>query len=753
MVAIFGEKFTASQARGPDIELVVFGDEFYARYETTSGYTVLLDEARGLFCYAELMAGELVSTGVPATDRPPDSLRRHLRDQPRVRNTKFDERQQEKGYPPPRDGEKTLGPNKGLLPGRRVSDGKVRGLTILVEFQDVAAAVSRDDVAAMLNEPGYARNGNTGSVRDYFLTMSSGRLDFTNEVVGPIKLSKNRQYYTKNLLVEEALRAAVQQGVDLKCHDSRGEGVIDSLAFLYAGDTQYVQELWPHNHYVDITIDGVQANFYLIAALGRTPSRLVIGTFCHEAGHLLCRWPDLYDYGTRDGDFEKSAGLGFYCLMSAGNHLDEGRTPAAVCAYLRHLVDWCPKVVDLKTSGPYEARHGAYDTLLRYPTTRKNEYFLVENRVRKGYDRFLPATGLAVYHCDILGSNEWGIGAADRHSQCGLLQADGHRDLETSLEMGDEGDLFGTADGVVLSHATRPSTNQWDGAESGLVVSNVRVQDDVIAFVAGESGSGMEIHEEAYPDLTIPDEDGSGVAHTITVARAGQIADIAVTLDLTHSYVGDLRIELVGPEGHRAVLHDREGGDNHDLKLTYTAANAPALASFVGRQVGGPWVLRITDLDGGDIGKLVRWALSLQLDAAAAPQRIVRMTPRALCAPTEQDARARARIKSPQPPRAGDTFEATIDDEGVVRDVRVRVEATGIPDAMTIGLTSPTGYRVVLHSRKGGLRSGLAALYTPLSTPALAAFAGSPMQGTWSLDLTGDDAALRDWSLEILTAS
>src|SRR5262245_18205505 len=50
--AIFGETLTFSQPAGPPVGLRVFGDEFYARYETLDGHTVVLDTDLGLYCYA-----------------------------------------------------------------------------------------------------------------------------------------------------------------------------------------------------------------------------------------------------------------------------------------------------------------------------------------------------------------------------------------------------------------------------------------------------------------------------------------------------------------------------------------------------------------------------------------------------------------------------------------------------------------------------------------------------------------------------
>src|SRR5829696_3081745 len=92
MSAIFGERLQLPQERGDRVELIVFGDEFYARYETPEGYTVLYDEDLGRFCYAQLAAGRLVSLGVPVDKPAPPGLPTHLREDPHVRNTAFGRR-------------------------------------------------------------------------------------------------------------------------------------------------------------------------------------------------------------------------------------------------------------------------------------------------------------------------------------------------------------------------------------------------------------------------------------------------------------------------------------------------------------------------------------------------------------------------------------------------------------------------------------------------------------------------------------
>ncbi len=613
MSSIFGEILTFSQENGPDVKLKVFGDEFYSRYENLDGYTVVYDVDLGLFCYAVLINGEFVSSGVGLSLSPPSKVWRHLKESEQIRNEKFESRYARmtppvNGYSP-HSSLKTFGSNKGLLEGRRVSEGKIKGLTVLVQFQDVKSTVTREDVDRMLNGENYSENGNFCSVRDYFRLMSGGKLDYTNEVVGPITLSRNRSYYTFHLLVEEALNLAVAGGLDLKEFDSRGEGIVDAMSFLYAGQTQYIGELWPHNYFIELEHGCIKTYFYMLSSMGRTKDELSIGTFCHESGHMTCRWPDLYDYGTRDGDSEKSSGLGYYCLMSAGNHNDYGRTPAPVCAYLRYIAGWCDNVILLDKPGEYQALHGDYSTAMIYQSRKINEYFLIENRSQLGLDEYIPSSGMAIYHCDILGSNEWQGGTSSNHYQCGLIQADGHLDLETNRNMGDEKDLFAEVDGIAISHSTTPSSNLWDGSESGFVISNVSSPGRVMTFLAGTPGQARVAKGTSSPGKAIPDRYTRGVSDSIVLDKAGTVKKIQVSVDISHPNIGDLKVELVSPAGRKAVLHNRSGGTQDNLVKAYDSDSALVLTTMIGQPLKGSWGLAVKDLTRGNVGRLNRWSL------------------------------------------------------------------------------------------------------------------------------------------------
>ncbi len=54
MSVLIGDTIVCGQHAGGDVQLNIFGDEFYARYETLDGYTVVFDKDHGCYCYALL---------------------------------------------------------------------------------------------------------------------------------------------------------------------------------------------------------------------------------------------------------------------------------------------------------------------------------------------------------------------------------------------------------------------------------------------------------------------------------------------------------------------------------------------------------------------------------------------------------------------------------------------------------------------------------------------------------------------------
>ena len=110
----------------------------------------------------------------------------------------------------------------------------------------------------------------------------------------------------------------------------------------------------------------------------------------------------------------------------------------------------------------------------------------------------------------------------------------------------------------------------------------------------------------------IPDAP-SYISSKVTYATQSEILDVRVVVDISHTYIGDLVIELVSPIATRVLLHDRQGGSSNDIVGTYGVDLVPfePLSAFEGELSEGVWRLEIHDEASGDTGTLNAWALEI----------------------------------------------------------------------------------------------------------------------------------------------
>ncbi|MFO7652850.1 MAG: S8 family serine peptidase [Candidatus Krumholzibacteriia bacterium] len=127
----------------------------------------------------------------------------------------------------------------------------------------------------------------------------------------------------------------------------------------------------------------------------------------------------------------------------------------------------------------------------------------------------------------------------------------------------------------------------------------------------------------AAPEAAIPDADTTGLVSTIEVPPGGSfgtdgpLLSVSVGVDISHAWVGELRVELTGPDGTRIVLHNRSGGGAQGLVGTWPddlSVDGPgSLADFEGKHAAGIWTLFVWDNLPGNTGLLHSWSLHLQL--------------------------------------------------------------------------------------------------------------------------------------------
>jgi len=92
---------------------------------------------------------------------------------------------------------------------------------------------------------------------------------------------------------------------------------------------------------------------------------------------------------------------------------------------------------------------------------------------------------------------------------------------------------------------------------------------------------------------------------------SGVVANLSVELDITHTYIRDLRVTLSSPDGTSFALHERSGGSADNIIGTFTPESTPGLSTFIGGPLAGEWRLHVSDHEGQDVGKLNHWAIEL----------------------------------------------------------------------------------------------------------------------------------------------
>ena len=99
------------------------------------------------------------------------------------------------------------------------------------------------------------------------------------------------------------------------------------------------------------------------------------------------------------------------------------------------------------------------------------------------------------------------------------------------------------------------------------------------------------------------------VSDIITIPDSGTATSVSVSVDITHTWIGDLKIDLIAPDGTVKTLRNRLGDSTDDIDQTYTP-------SFGSIPVLGVWTLQINDNYNADPGVLNSWTLTIDYGAA-----------------------------------------------------------------------------------------------------------------------------------------
>lgn len=360
--------------------------------------------------------------------------------------------------------------------------GTRKALVLIVDFSDKPATQTQAHYNDMLFSSGtYA----TGSMRDFYREASYNKLDVTGKVSGSggptagwYRAPQAKSYYTDGnygfnsyprnaqKLVEDVVDLA-NPFVNFSEYDNDGDGVVDALVIIVAGSggeaTGNVNDFWSHKWGIaPKSVDGVTVQTYFMA-----PEDGRVGVMAHELGHLLLKWPDLYDT-----DYS-SAGTGRWDLMAGGSWNNGGHTPAHPTAWCKVQAGWINPTTIFNaqqdvTIKPYATNAQTYK--LPVGSVGSKEYFLVSNRQKTGFDRHIPGEGCIIEHVDDNQSNN----TDETHYLVDIEQADGRSDLNKNANRGDATDPFPNGSNSKFTATTTPNSKSYSGSDSRVAVTNIK---------------------------------------------------------------------------------------------------------------------------------------------------------------------------------------------------------------------------------------------------------------------------------------
>jgi subtilisin-like proprotein convertase family protein len=129
--------------------------------------------------------------------------------------------------------------------------------------------------------------------------------------------------------------------------------------------------------------------------------------------------------------------------------------------------------------------------------------------------------------------------------------------------------------------------------------------------VMGEGGGG-EVPDTGTRNYTssgsisIPDNNATGVTSVINVPDQGAIGSLSVNVEIEHTYIGDLIVEL-RHNGQIRRLHNRSGRGTDNIEATYQ------VTEFNGSNINGDWELFVSDTAGQDTGSIVSWKMTAEI--------------------------------------------------------------------------------------------------------------------------------------------
>lgn len=119
-----------------------------------------------------------------------------------------------------------------------------------------------------------------------------------------------------------------------------------------------------------------------------------------------------------------------------------------------------------------------------------------------------------------------------------------------------------------------------------------------LTTTTGGGGATSDVQATGLP-RDIPDNDATGIEIPLPVTGLSLVTTLSLSIEIDHTYRGDLRVELVAPNGTSEMMQDLTGGSATDLDLVRQPTTR-----FTGAAATGTWRIRVWDLLASDTGSV-----------------------------------------------------------------------------------------------------------------------------------------------------
>ena len=177
---------------------------------------------------------------------------------------------------------------------------------------------------------------------------------------------------------------------------------------------------------------------------------------------------------------------------------------------------------------------------------------------------------------------------------------------------------FDLPDGTSVTDTTSPFSTTFDTTKVANSSATFRATatdnqgasttTSVTVTVNNAGGGGGCITNQTFTATdvpkAIPDNNATGVTSNLPVSGNGNVASLALSLNITHTFRGDLVVTLIAPSGTQFIVSNRSGGSADNIII-----NNQAITTFNGQPAAGTWRLKVQDLAAQDVGTLNSWSL------------------------------------------------------------------------------------------------------------------------------------------------